>query len=220
MQSYITSNSPFIVSGNSPFKYVETICQTPTVQESTYLRKRDLSRFSFRNSRNIASATQSILVALLNIKFKIVLKSPLKKAKVTQQLLRIESIEKDNTSLFIEDFVQTRCINRLTFDKEMGVSSKTAGRRAEYNKLTENIHLLMDVLREDGFFFETETTKGKRGTLKMETIKKIYWNGRLFLDKDDIWERGSRINQYINSVFEYQDILCLGEMDRVIQRMY
>ena len=80
---------------------------------------------------------------------------------------------------------------------------KTAARRYKSNKITEVLHLLMDLVRMYEDPFKTRTTIGKNGAKQMEIIEKCFVNGKM-LTKDDVMEIGIEKNCFYDHIINTQ----------------
>ncbi|ELP92027.1 hypothetical protein EIN_291260 [Entamoeba invadens IP1] len=152
----------------------------------------------FRNVRNYQVYQQAVCIALLNSYFEVSIIQPLKKAHVFEQIIRIEKLQKGEDVIFVEEFCKKRCRDRFLIDTKNNIPEKTAKRRTEANKVNEMQLLLMDLLGVFGFFFETKRVHGKKTTVKGEFVQRILFNGKVFLDKNNIYEIGKNINRKIN----------------------
>ena len=137
------------------------------------------SPFHIEN-RNYQVIQQSFLITLLNQYCEIHLTKQKKRSHVTLPFFTIEKIIfSDSDVILFNDLVEKRCTEIKNYDIQNGVAIKTAARRYKSNKITEVLHLLMDLVRmyEDPFI--TRTTFGKNGAKQMEIIEQCYINGML-----------------------------------------
>ncbi|EDR28471.1 hypothetical protein EDI_315750 [Entamoeba dispar SAW760] len=169
-------------------------------KETGYKRK-----YQFREKRNYQVAQQSIFLALLNDYFEIELLPPIKRSNVATQLLRINRLVHGEDSILFNLVVEHRCNDLFQKDIENGVPIKTAMRRMETYKISEGLHLLIDLLFELGYIFVSRVTKGAQGSQRIETVKEIWRNGKVILEKSDIEELGTQINSYFFNEIKSQN---------------
>ena len=161
----------------------------------------------FKQTRNYQVSQQGVLLALINKHFSISLAAPKKKSVVAQQMIVINYLKRDTDVVLVEEFIHRRLGEIQRYDMANGVSKKTAIRRCENNKIAETNHLLIDILREFGYTFNTKITDGKNGTLKTETIYSISYKGMTIMTRSLIESSGLAINKYLNDIlFETQSV--------------
>ncbi|ELP84842.1 hypothetical protein EIN_283980 [Entamoeba invadens IP1] len=161
-----------------------------------------------RDFRNAQTMQQSILIGLLNRYCEITIAQPAKKSTVTQQFMRIVSLDFGNGDrILMDEFLKFRCVEQMEQDMSEGVTQKTAWRRYQNNKKIEELHLLMDCLIEYGYIFESNPMKGKAETRKLELIKSIS-KQNYYYGFDAILKEGERVNRSICQ--------CLNTKDKAI----
>ncbi|ELP84351.1 hypothetical protein EIN_278410 [Entamoeba invadens IP1] len=147
----------------------------------------------FIELRNIQAYELMILLSILNKTFNITLNVPSKKAVVFQQFLSVETLWNKKEYLNVNYIVKERCEKRMKKEVQEGVSQKTALRRKHANMIVEMLQLLIDFVRELGYFVETKTFGGKKGTLKEEKIIGIYIENKLICNEKEIKKKGKII---------------------------
>ncbi|BFU23523.1 hypothetical protein EHI8A_076270 [Entamoeba histolytica HM-1:IMSS-B] len=158
-----------------------------------------------REFRNAQTIQQSILIGLLNKYCTITIGQPAKKSTVTQQFMRIISLDfGGNDIILMDDFLKGRCLEQMNQDISDGVSQKTAWRRYQNNKKIEEIHLLMDILTEYGYYFTAHPMKGKSETKKLDIIHSIHKENFDF-SLNFLLNEGERINNLICSLLQTKD---------------
>ncbi|KAL7717740.1 TATA-binding protein-associated phosphoprotein [Entamoeba marina] len=161
-------------------------------------------KMNFRNQRNYQTAQQAILIALLNEQCDITIRRPVKRCVVK--------------SLCLINLLKKRCKEREKHDIGVGVSKKTAIRRYETNRITEGLHLLMDILFTQKYFFNTRKTRGKKGVIKSEAMQEIFFNEHFLMNKDDIQKKGDEINQIITEkVLKEQTMYLISKQTLQLQ---
>ncbi|KAL7713709.1 TATA-binding protein-associated phosphoprotein [Entamoeba marina] len=156
-----------------------------------------------RETRNFQTLQQSLCIALLSQYATITIKQPAKKSTVTQQYMRIKSIDFGNGDVInLNEFLKKRCTEQKEDDIHSGVSIKTATRRYQNNKKIELLHLLVDLLDLKGYVFESRYTEGKPGTNKQESIKKVIKRNRVIVNSNELIEKSEAINTLLAKKLE------------------
>ncbi|ELP83541.1 hypothetical protein EIN_378760 [Entamoeba invadens IP1] len=177
---------------------LSTDCNQTTTDSSEKQSKKPC-KFASRKLRDYQTCQQGIFIGLLNKFCDITIIKPPKKAVITHQFVKIKTISFNFEDFIdIEEFLQRRCNDHKFDDMKQGCSEKTANRRFQTNKKTEALHLLLDVLGEVGYFFEVNTTKGKKGTMKLQNVERIYQNEKYLFGIDEIYDVGFKINEVMN----------------------
>ncbi|ELP83771.1 hypothetical protein EIN_470050 [Entamoeba invadens IP1] len=152
----------------------------------------------FIEVRNNQVYEQMVLLWIINKRFSISLKCPNKKATVFEQFLTVEYIWDTFDEIEVKKVVYERCSLRYQQDLNCGISQKTAKRRKNNNYTIECLQLLVDIVRELGFFVETEQCGGKKVNFKEEYIKYIYYDGVLLFNSNSIQIFGKTIIDTLN----------------------
>ncbi|ELP84515.1 hypothetical protein EIN_169600 [Entamoeba invadens IP1] len=151
--------------------------------------------------RTVQASQECICIGLLNDFCSFTFKQPAKKSTVSPQFVRLSSLTFENGEcLNVEEFVKKRCEKILKDDIKDGIQAKTAQRRFETNKKTEVIHLLVDILREKGYFFGTRMTVGKVGTKKTEYVTDVWKNGKYLFGQKEVDRRGTLISRTLSAI--------------------
>ena len=148
---------------------------------------------AFSTSRNYQTQQQSMFLAILNNYYDIMIEIPKKKSIVSLPFLKVIKFENENEQIKINDEVNTILKNLYDTDIKNGVSDKTATRRFEINRITENIKIMMNLCVQKGFMFHTYDI-GKKRT--RENIQKIVFDG-VEWEMEDIINKGSMISNVI-----------------------
>ena len=148
---------------------------------------------------------QGVLLSYLNNYCGFTLKKQKKKAKVTSAYPKLSKLYFDNETIDVQELADKIC--RPVY-KEECVTTKvqTAMRRFEKNKKIFIQHLLIDLLREKGFYFESKLARKSTKTYRLERIEKIYFEGKLLMDFEQFIEKGDAVNSYINSLFDQTSV--------------
>ena len=148
---------------------------------------------------------QGILLSLLNKHCGFTLKKQKKKAKVTSAYPKVSKLYFDNETIDVQQLADTIC--RPVYQEECNSSKvQTAMRRFEKNKKIFVQHLLIDLLREKGYYFESKLARKSTKTYRLERIERIYYGKDLIVDFASIIEKGSNINAYFNSLFDQTSV--------------
>ncbi|ELP94741.1 hypothetical protein EIN_340790 [Entamoeba invadens IP1] len=142
---------------------------------------------------------QAILLALINKHFSIALMLPKKRAITGRQFLCVKTIKNGNDVIEIDNFVHQRMKEYNNYATSIGIPMKTITRRGENNRIVENIHILLDILVELGYHFQTKVSTGKNYSLKFDTIKSFQL-GKFSFNKNTIGQKGILINSYLNNL--------------------
>ncbi|ELP86469.1 hypothetical protein EIN_032600 [Entamoeba invadens IP1] len=174
-----------------------TKISTPNVFITRTLKH--MSRESYRETRNYQAEQQAVFLYLLNKHCTIELLKPIKKSSTAQHFFRIESIEFGSSDkIKVNKLVESRLEERYKDDLKRGITSKTAKRRSETGRFAETLHLLMDLLQEFGYLFEVVSTKGRNGSLVVQTVTAIYKNKVCIVSNDKIFDWGNTINNFLS----------------------
>ena len=173
-----------------------------------------------RDFRNSQSLQQSILLGLLNKYCSITISQPAKRSTVTDQFMRIISLNFGNgDEIKIDEYLKRRCIEQMQKDINEGVSEKTALRRYQNNKKIELIHLLMDILNEKGYSFTIKKMKGKLETKKLEMFSSIKYQGKVY-SIDKLSYQADYVNHLILDMLKSKDKIVVLEKQKVINEHF
>ncbi|GAB1225493.1 hypothetical protein ENUP19_0253G0045 [Entamoeba nuttalli] len=166
----------------------------------TPLEKRIPILKASRETRNFQTLQQSLCVCLLSEFCDITIKQPAKKSVVTQQYMRLKSLDFGNGEvIFLSEYLKRRCLELKQDDIDHDVSIKTATRRFQNNKRIELLHLLIDLLIiRGGYEFESKYAEGKAGINKQESIKKVIRDNRIIVEGDRLTEKAEEVNMVIS----------------------
>ncbi|KAL7712678.1 Uncharacterized protein QTN25_009693 [Entamoeba marina] len=159
--------------------------------------------------KNYQVIQQAVMLAYLNQFADIELKKKKKSVTNIYQFMQVVSISFSNgDNINFSDLISSKCIEMMKEEIEMGISETTAMRRFHKNRIVHSLHLLMDILSELGFFFNTYITNGKNGVVRAETIRSMFYDDKL-LKKDDIVTIGKRIFKCLDEQFEEKKVFTL-----------
>ncbi|ELP94461.1 hypothetical protein EIN_047540 [Entamoeba invadens IP1] len=169
-------------------------CMTDLIK---FTKKSDSQRLceKYMEIRNYLSCEQAFFLVLLNKKYDFVICKPTKRSLVTGQLVKLKMLHSENETLDVINFIEERCKESMNQDIQRGISETTACRRYTNNKIAENHHLLIDLLRLNGYVFNTSFSSGKHNSTKLETVVNIFFDKIVYSQKE-IKTVGKAINQY------------------------
>ena len=156
-----------------------------------------------RETRNFQTLQQSLCICLLSEFCDITIKQPARKSVVTQQYMRMKTLDFGyNEVIHITDYLKRRCTELKDDDLMNKVSMKTATRRFQNNKRIELLHLLIDLLTIRGDYdFESKYAEGKAGMNKQESIKAVWRDGKCIVSGEELIKKAETINLYISQRF-------------------
>ena len=175
----------------------------------------------FNQWKNYQSIQECMLIGLLNSYSEIKIKKPFKKAMVTVPFVAIDKIIFNKTDIInVSEFLNKRCQERMNYEIQIGVSSKTALRRYKTNKFSETNHLLMDLLLDLGYLFNTTIPPHKKNLQAHETIQAIFDREGRCYTRQMINLIGSKINAYFAAYFEFnKDPIILEKNHKQIEEI-
>ncbi|ELP91659.1 hypothetical protein EIN_206760 [Entamoeba invadens IP1] len=180
-----------------PFKTDEHKSEKSSKEEKDDKPKEDIEVKSqgFRKSRNYQTEQQGVFIALLNMFYDVTIEHPRKKSKITLPFFTVIKIESDEEAIDVRENVGEKMSELHRKDVEGGCSEKTAARRQEVYRVAEQLHILMDLLRDVGFDLDTKTTTGNKSNVK-ETVRQLSYENYIF-DGEFVEGRGADINELI-----------------------
>ena len=167
---------------------------------------------AFLKLRSFQVYQQCILLGLLNRHFEITIHIPSKRSIVTRQFFKVDELKNENDSIKVDEYVEQRCKEKFEKDLANGVSEKTARRRLDTNKITEQIHLYIDILSCLGYVFHSKYTSGKKGAQIVESIQQISFDDET-ITTCQIPLIGAKANDYICNQLFHQKRSIFGKND-------
>ena len=76
---------------------------------------------------------------------------------------------------------------------------------------------MIDILNLLGYSFTSSISDGKNGTMRNETVKEIYKNGKLICSRSEILEIGNKINICLCNSLEFKTEFVLRMNDLRMQ---
>ena len=151
---------------------------------------------SFRKARNYQTEQQAVFIALLNLGYDIEIIRPQRRSHMTHSFLKINALINNRTGDAIDfhTLLQNRIKSMYDNDISNGVTAKTAARRMECNKISEELHLLTEILKKDGVMLNV-TSSMISGNYR-QTVIAIDFEG-VHLSKGDVSNVGGKINEAI-----------------------
>ena len=158
------------------------------------------SRRRYLSSRNSIVFQEAIFIYELNKLYDMIVAKPIKRSIVTEQYVRVLSVNINGEDVQVEKCVETRCQSRLANDKCTGIKEESAIRRYTLNKTTETHHFLIDTLLMNGFMFNSKSIAGRNGSIKIENVTEIYKDDELLYDNESIMKFGEEINKILSNL--------------------
>ncbi|KAL7723016.1 TATA-binding protein-associated phosphoprotein [Entamoeba marina] len=140
----------------------------------------------YKHFRDYQAWQQAVYICLLNSVCEITFSKPVKSCKSTTQFFSIKQLKFENDIIDVENFLQLRSCDKLKRDRISGVPNKTASRRYDNNKFSECLHLLMDILIENGYFVNARKSNGRNNTDSIFTAREIFYESKLIATYQDI----------------------------------
>ncbi|ELP95268.1 hypothetical protein EIN_430740 [Entamoeba invadens IP1] len=166
-----------------------------------------------REKRNQEAIQLAVLIGLASQICTLTVEKPPKKSNVTQQIPRVVSLDFGNEVVELGSFVKTRFKNLL--DNSYRTETERVKALRIYNR---NVHVftnnyLIDILTENGFFFNSHLSKVSKNTQRIEYFDQVFFNGTFFMSLSQMAQRGKALCNFFNetackpsnSVLVYQD---------------
>ena len=145
---------------------------------------------------------------------------PIKKAKVTFQILKVQSFALQSETIDIAEWVEIFCKQRSDIELQSGVSQERVKRRFDKNRFIFLSNYLLDIATEFGFFFETKMSRNTGGAIQLEKIRNVYWQNKLLFRQHEMMIKGIALNKYIFSLADNADKVGKLEMnDPIVQKI-
>ena len=175
-------------------------------EEKVYFNTKD-------DYKDFYSLQQGVLIELLHQYCSITLKQQKKKVSVSCAYPQIISLDFGNEVLNVEEIADM--LYRPVYEEERAKLSQTqtAMRRFGKNKKIFVQHLLIDILREKGFEFQSTLARNTGKTLRLERIEKVYYDGKLVMDFNEFIEKGQMINFVLSDLLDRHHSLLIPRGD-------
>ena len=130
-------------------------------ESKEYRTKTNYKRnYRTREKRNCLIEQFSVLCSMANKNSPITVKMNFSKNLLkTKRRINLVQIGEGNGLINVEEFIEQRLKENYKNDKKKGIDKKKAKRRNEIRKFYEQNHLLIDILREENYFFNSNLTK-------------------------------------------------------------
>ncbi|BFU20157.1 hypothetical protein EHI8A_034990 [Entamoeba histolytica HM-1:IMSS-B] len=169
--------------------------------------------FGVKHYKDFYAIQQGVLIALANQCFGITLKKPRKNAKLTQVFPRVKTLHLKDENVEIIDFTNMVCHPLFEKQCENVKKIQTAQRRFEKNKKVFMQNLLIDILLEFGFFFDSKMARHSQKTFRLERIQRVFYKGIEILNIDNFISKGNRVNDYLCGLFSSDIQITLQRND-------
>ena len=140
---------------------------------------------------------QSFLIGLLNSHYSFKILSPTKPSTVTVNTFRIKVISDGADDIDIYKFAQDQCQYLFDMNMKRNPKVKTAIKLNQKNRRIFALNYLVDVAREDGYFFNTESPRKFTFSVSLDRIVHVFKDNKLMFDHNSIIMKGTAINRYI-----------------------
>ncbi|ELP87930.1 hypothetical protein EIN_275170 [Entamoeba invadens IP1] len=160
-------------------------------QREMWVKQKDVN--AFKELRDSQAIQQGVLIGVLNQFYDVVIKVPKKKSKVSLTFLTVSSVKDDLREISIEEKVERSVEEMKQTDINSGVSTKTALRRQEVNRISEQLDSLIQLCEENGIKISKANiqTKNSKDKIVSVTVDDIV------LDANYIKNCGRVINELI-----------------------
>ena len=197
----------------SEVKCTETcVCSnSKTTEQKT---KSQLLR-TVQDYKDFYSYQQAILIAFVNTLCSVTVKRQRKRTTISTSLPEVLSLNFDTESIDVAELTQRICMP--SYEDSMKVLAKqTAFRRYEKNRKIFVQHLLMDILSENGFFFNSKLARKTDKTYRLERINEIFYDYKPIMNMEELIVRGNAINNYICDNIKDRNTFTLQKNDKAI----
>ncbi|ELP92194.1 hypothetical protein EIN_381710 [Entamoeba invadens IP1] len=187
------------------------ICSLFILSMNNYSRNSSLPKKSnvFKCFRDSQAAEQAVFIALLSRHYSIEIKHPIKRSTVTNQVLNVSLIHFEHEIFNVSEFVDVRCSLLKTIDLATGFSEKSAQQRLSKNRIVEQQHFLIDILRELGYFCSGYICQGKLMTRPVEIVTTVARDNDILLQSKEIIENGTKIAKFIDQKLSTNEVLYI-----------
>ena len=126
----------------------------------------------------------------------------------------------DTENIEIIQFATERCYPLYQEDCNDVQKKQTAQRRYEKNKKVFIQNLLIDILLEKGFFFESKMARQSKKTFRLERITRVFYKGELLLTEEEFFIKGTLLNTYLCSLFEKDTTILLSKNNQTLLNLF
>ena len=159
---------------------------------------------------------QAVLIALINNYYDITIKKPTRDSLVTNSIPKITAISNGNEQVDIRKISENLVSTRISNNDMKNLQKKTIQRRNRKNILTYINNYLIDLLREEGYFFNSKYSKKSEKTYQLERINEIFYENELLFNLNDIFEKGQKINNYLIEICKQYDYFVIPKGNVVL----
>ena len=177
------------------------------------------SNEKYRLLRNYQAYQQSVFVFILLNFCSIKFSKATKRSSSTRQFLVIKELLFDNETIDVVSFIEKRCEEKMLIEEKRCVSKKTAQRRIDNYKFTENLHYLLDILQQFGYFYNFRSSQGKNGIEKSDTALELFRYNRIIFNQQEIALYGSAVNEYICSLLNGKYEITINKNDTELMNL-
>ena len=174
-----------------------------TSQSSVFQEPQKISKqlVCFRKTKNYQSEEQAVFIALLNMKYDIVIERPFKAIKASSTFFKIVKLVNAEEVIDVKSEVENSIEQLLENDRKQNVPVKTIKRRNENYKIVEHIHNSIGLLQSLGYNLIINKTNKKKTSAKYKTVT-ISFDGICF-NQNDIERKGKMIIDVIDDKMKH-----------------
>ncbi|ELP91389.1 hypothetical protein EIN_154560 [Entamoeba invadens IP1] len=191
-------------------------------ERKTTKRSKDKSK-KYLNQKNdlksFESIQQGVLLALLNTFCDFSLELPTKLSTVTLNNPRLVSLVIGDEEINVKRLSERMYADSFICEMQRGVKEETCVRTYEKKKRIFINNFLVDVALELGFVFDSKYSRKSRQTLQLERVQRIFKDGQLVMDRDDIIKRGKAINKYLFSLVSNNNSVTIARNNGTLQKL-
>ncbi|ELP94108.1 hypothetical protein EIN_184750 [Entamoeba invadens IP1] len=160
---------------------------------------------SKRDMKNFESIQQCLLLGLLSRFGTFVLERPVKKSKVTFQFVKVQNFTVKGETIEIAELVESVCKQRSTIETCSGVPADRVKRRYDKNRFIFLSNFLLDLALEFGYFFDSKLARNTGGSIQLEKIRNVFFEGKCIFGQEEMMKRGIALNKYFISLTQNPD---------------
>ncbi|EDR24336.1 hypothetical protein EDI_070780 [Entamoeba dispar SAW760] len=173
-----------------------------------------------RENKSYEAFQQAVLLCYLNQFCAITLEKRRRQPTVTMSLPNIKALIFEKEEVDISSLAEQHC--RQNFDDYHfeGKNKQTTTRRLEKNKRIFIHNLLIDILIEKGYFFDSKMSKRSKRGFQLERIIHIFYKNKFIMGKEDLTIRGCNVNSYLCKLVESTSIVTIPRNDLCLYQAF
>ncbi|EMD45517.1 hypothetical protein KM1_221080 [Entamoeba histolytica HM-3:IMSS] len=153
----------------------------------------------FKRVRDLETKQECFLIGLLQLKYNIICERPYKFKIKSLPFFKVKTLYNVYESIDVQKLTNERVKSLVDKDRADNVDEKTIRRRTEVYRISEHLHVLMDILISNGTNIKTK--KNRHTTMAdRRNLYSINYEGINF-SKKEIVEKGGSIHSLISEEF-------------------